>query len=45
MSKIIDLTMPILDHLRWPVERQLKTGFTKGDQFQVIWMGGWARRS
>ena len=41
MSKIIDLTMPIEDHLRWPVERRLNGDFSTGSQFQVTW-AGWA---
>ena len=39
--KIIDLTMPIEDHLRWPVERKLNSDFAQGDPFQVTWLG-WA---
>ena len=41
MAAIVDLTMPIEDHLRWPVERQLIGDFDQGDQFQVTRMG-WA---
>lgn len=33
--KIIDLTMPVARHFRWPVERALKGDFAKGDNFQV----------
>ncbi|MDE2798203.1 MAG: cyclase family protein, partial [Gemmatimonadota bacterium] len=38
---IIDLTMPITDHFRWPVERSLKSSFETGDMAQVTHMG-WA---
>ncbi len=38
---IIDLTMPIADHFRWPVERSLKSSFETGDMAQVTHMG-WA---
>ena len=38
---IIDLSMPIANHLRWSVDRQLKGDFAQGDQFQVTYMG-WA---
>ena len=38
MGRIIDLTMPIEEHLRWPVERKLTGDFAAGDQFQVTWM-------
>ena len=41
MSKIIDLTMPLEDHLRWPVDRKQVQDFGRGDQFQVTW-AGWA---
>ena len=33
---IIDLTMPIADHFRWPVERSLKNSFETGDTFQTL---------
>lgn len=36
---IIDLTMPIKDHFRWPVERRLVADHAKGDMFQVTWQG------
>jgi arylformamidase len=39
MSRIVDLTMPVEDHFRWPVDRRLKSDFAKGDQFQVTWAG------
>ncbi|MCZ6633505.1 MAG: cyclase family protein [bacterium] len=32
---LIDLTMPIADHFRWPVDRRQK----ESDAFQVTWMG------
>lgn len=35
----IDLTMPIVDHFRWPVERRLVKDHAKGDPFQVTWQG------
>lgn len=35
MKKIIDLSTPIRDHFRWPVERTVKGDFSKGDLFQV----------
>ena len=38
---IIDLSMPIANHLRWTVDRHLKGDFAQGDQFQVTHMG-WA---
>jgi len=41
MPTIIDLTMPIVDHVRWPVERKLQGDFTQGDPFQITWIG-WA---
>ncbi|MGI9417203.1 MAG: cyclase family protein [Geminicoccaceae bacterium] len=39
MSPPIDLTMPIADHFRWPVERRLIKDHAKGDLFQVTWQG------
>ena len=38
---IIDLTMPIADHVRWKVDRRLVQSFRQGDQFQITW-AGWA---
>jgi len=38
---IIDLSMPIANHLRWSVDRRLTGDFAKNDQFQVTYMG-WA---
>ena len=37
MSRIVDLTMPVKDHFRWPVERGRRGDFTKGDVFEVGW--------
>ncbi|MGI9489522.1 MAG: cyclase family protein [Geminicoccaceae bacterium] len=39
MSVLIDLTMPIADHFRWPVERRLVADHARGDMFQVTWQG------
>ncbi len=39
MSALIDLTMPIADHFRWPVERRLVADHARGDMFQVTWQG------
>jgi arylformamidase len=39
MSSLIDLTMPIADHFRWPVERRLVKDHARGDMFQVTWQG------
>ena len=36
---LIDLTMPVADHFRWPVERRLVADHSKGDPFQVTWQG------
>ena len=41
MNQIVDLTMPIEDHFRWPVDRHLKEDFNTGSAFQVTW-AGWA---
>ncbi|MEX2519849.1 MAG: cyclase family protein [Paracoccaceae bacterium] len=35
MSRIVDLSVSIEPHFRWPMERGLKGDFAKGDQFQV----------
>ena len=35
----VDLTKPITDHFRWPVERRLIADHAKGDLFQVTWQG------
>ena len=39
MPRIIDLSMAIEDHFRWPVERRLKSEHARGDPFQVTWLG------
>ncbi|WGF87950.1 cyclase family protein [Marinivivus vitaminiproducens] len=39
MSRIVDLTVPIEPHFRWPMERSLKADFAKGQQFQITWLG------
>jgi arylformamidase len=39
MARIIDLSMAIEDHFRWPVERHLRSDHAKGDLFQVTWLG------
>jgi arylformamidase len=39
MARIIDLSMPVADHFRWPVERRLRSDHAKGDLFQVTWLG------
>src|SRR5687767_8000890 len=39
MSRIIDLSMPIEDHFRWPVERRVKGDHEQGDVFQATWLG------
>lgn len=39
MPVLVDLTMPIADHFRWPVERRLVADHAKGDLFQVTWQG------
>ena len=39
MNQIVDLTMPIENHFRWAVDRQLKEDFNTGSTFQVTWAG------
>lgn len=39
MGDWIDLTTPIRDHFRWPVERRLVGAFEAGDPFQITWVG------
>ncbi len=39
MRDLIDLTMSIEDHFRWPVERRTVAEHAKGDLFQVTWLG------
>ena len=38
MPRIIDLSMAVEDHFRWPVERRLNSDHGKGDLFQVTWL-------
>jgi kynurenine formamidase len=38
---IVDLTMPIADHVRWKVDRRTIGSFADGDQFEITWLG-WA---
>ena len=38
MARIIDLSMAIEDHLRWPVERPPKSDHAKGELFRVTWL-------
>lgn len=39
MRRVIDLTYPIEDHFRWPVERTLPASFERGDDFQITRVG------
>jgi arylformamidase len=39
MPRIIDLSMPIEDHFRWPVERRLVGSHDAGDDTQRTWLG------
>jgi len=39
MSSLIDLTLPIADHFRWPVDRKTVADHGRGDLFQVTWLG------
>ncbi len=39
MPRIVDLSVPIEPHFRWPMERSLKSDFARGDAFQVTWLG------
>lgn len=39
MSRLIDLSYPIRNHFRWPVERRLTASFEEGDDFQVTRIG------
>jgi arylformamidase len=39
MPRIIDLSMSIEDHFRWPVARRLTSDHARGDPFQVTWLG------
>ena len=39
MPRIVDLSMPITGHFRWPVDRDTKGDFAAGDVFQVTRVG------
>jgi arylformamidase len=39
MTRIVDLSMAIEDHFRWPVERSRKGDLEAGDAFQVTRLG------
>lgn len=39
MANIIDLSVTIEDHFRWPVERRKKGDHAKGDLAEVTWLG------
>ena len=39
MARIVDLSMPIEDHFRWPVERAQAGDLAAGDTFQVTRLG------
>ena len=39
MDNPIDLTMPIADHFRWPVDRRTVADHARGDMFQVTYLG------
>jgi arylformamidase len=39
MPRIIDLSMAIEDHFRWPVARRLNSDHAQGDLFQATWLG------
>jgi kynurenine formamidase len=39
MARIVDLSMPIEDHFRWPVERAQVGDLAAGDNFQVTRLG------
>lgn len=41
VPRIVDLTYPIEDHFRWPVERSVKGDLARGDPFQITRLG-WA---
>lgn len=38
-QRIIDLSVPIADHFRWPVERRTIGDHAKGDLAEVTWLG------
>lgn len=37
--RIVDLTFPIEDHFRWPIDRRLVKDLNSGDQFRATWIG------
>jgi arylformamidase len=39
MTRIIDLSMAIEDHFRWPVERRINGSHAQGDVFEATWVG------
>lgn len=39
MTQIIDLSMSIEDHFRWPVERHVSGSHAQGDVFEATWAG------
>ena len=39
MPTIVDLTLPIESHFRWPTERKLRGDFDRGDSFQITYLG------
>lgn len=39
MPRIVDLSVSIEPHFRWPMERSLKSDFARGDAFQITWLG------
>ncbi len=39
MPRIVDLSVSIEPHFRWPMERSLRQDFAKGNSFQVTWLG------
>jgi arylformamidase len=39
MTRIIDLSMAIEEHFRWPVERRVSGSHAQGDVFEATWVG------
>jgi kynurenine formamidase len=39
MTKIVDLSVPIENHFRWPVDRELRASHAEGSDFQVTYLG------
>lgn len=39
MPQIVDLSMPIADHFRWPVQREKRGDLTQSDLFQITQIG------